>query len=75
MYFLSPAANTASTEKSTEMLQQIQALVFLLTHLFSSSPSAPADFLFTGRKLTPYKIQIKEHILPQVCSTYGIAHG
>lgn len=56
------------------MLQQIQALVFLLVYLFSSSPPVPADFLFTDRKLTQYKIQIKEHILPRVCSTYGIAH-
>lgn len=45
---ISPA-NTASTEKPTEILQLTQALVILLTHLCSSSAAAPADSLFTDR--------------------------
>lgn len=38
----------------------------------SSSPPVSADLLHTHRKLAQYKIWINEHILPWVCSTYGI---
>lgn len=70
IHILSPSLSTFSPEKPIEMLQKFRP--WCSCWQISPSPPMSADFSHTQRKLAQYKIWINKHILPWVCSTYGI---